>query len=111
MLKVGELVLAGGAWNGRQVVPSDWVKRATTAVVGNVFGGSYGYQWYVSDMMTGTRTLHLIAGIGWGGQRLVVFPALDLVVAMNSGNYRKTGAEQSRIGRAVISEIVLPSFV
>jgi CubicO group peptidase (beta-lactamase class C family) len=111
MLKVGELVLAGGAWTGRQVVPSDWVKRATIPVVANVFGGSYGYQWYISDLAMGTRTLHLVGGIGWGGQRLVVFPALDLVVAMNCGNYRKPGAEQSRIGRAVITDIVLPSFV
>lgn len=110
-LKVGELVLAGGAWNGRQVVPSDWVTRVTTPVVGNVFGGSYGYQWYIGDLATGARTLHLVRGIGWGGQRLVVFPALDLVVAMNCGNYRKPGAEQSRIARTVITEIVLPSFV
>ena len=33
MSKIGQLVLAGGAWNGKQVVPAEWVKRATTPVV------------------------------------------------------------------------------
>jgi CubicO group peptidase (beta-lactamase class C family) len=31
MLKVGQLVLAQGAWNGRHIVPAEWVKRATPA--------------------------------------------------------------------------------
>jgi len=30
MLKIGQLVLTGGAWDGKQVVPADWIKRATT---------------------------------------------------------------------------------
>ena len=29
MLKVGQLVLAGGTWNGSQIVPADWVKRVS----------------------------------------------------------------------------------
>jgi CubicO group peptidase (beta-lactamase class C family) len=111
MLKVGELVLAGGAWNGRQVVPADWIKRATTSMVGNVFGGSYGYQWYLDALVRGTRTLNLVGGIGWGGQRLAVFPGLDLAMAINCGNYRMRGAEQSRIARTVIGGIVLPGFL
>ena len=113
LLKVGELVLAGGAWNGRQVVPSDWVMRATTPVVGNVFSASYGYQWYLGDFAAGTppRPIHWRGGIGWGGQRLTVYSPIDLVVAMNCGNYAKSGVEQSRIVRVVLAEIVVPSFV
>jgi CubicO group peptidase (beta-lactamase class C family) len=111
MLGVGELVLAGGAWNGRQIVPADWVKRATTPVVASGSARSYGYQWYIGDVAVGPRTLHWVGGIGWGGQRLFVLPALDLVVAMNCGNYRKPGVEQGRIAGAVLTEVVLPAFV
>jgi CubicO group peptidase (beta-lactamase class C family) len=111
MLKVGELVLSGGTWNGREVVPAEWVKRVTTPVVGDVFAGSYGYQWYLSDLVRGTRTFQLIAAIGWGGQRLMVFPELGLVMAVNCGNYRKSIAEQSRIARATLGDVVLPSFL
>jgi hypothetical protein len=34
-----------------------------------------------------------------------------LVVAMNCGSYGKSGMEQSRFARAVLVEIVFPSFV
>jgi CubicO group peptidase (beta-lactamase class C family) len=75
-------------------------------------GRSYGYHWYMGEVGAGTpaRPYHWVGGIGWGGQRLFVLPALDLVVAMNHGNYDKSGMEQSRIANAVLTEIVLPSF-
>jgi CubicO group peptidase (beta-lactamase class C family) len=113
LLKVGQLVLAGGVWNGTQIVPPDWVKRVTTPVVAIDRGRSYGYQWYMGDVILGTppRPHHWVGGIGWGGQRLYVLPTLDLVVAMNCGNYRKSGMEQSRITLALLTEIVLPGFV
>jgi CubicO group peptidase (beta-lactamase class C family) len=113
MLKVGELVLAGGAWNGRQIVPSDWVKRVTTPAIAIDRGLSYGYQWYIGEIAAGTppRSHHWVGGIGWGGQRLYVLPALDLVVAMNCGNYDRPLMEQARINRALLTEVVLPDFV
>jgi hypothetical protein len=52
-----------------------------------------------------------VGAIGWGGQRLYVFPKLDLVVAQHCGNYNKPGTEQRRINDAIITEIVLPGFV
>jgi CubicO group peptidase (beta-lactamase class C family) len=113
MLKVGQTALAGGMWNGKQVVPAEWVKRAVTAVVAIDRGRSYGYQWYMGDVAAAAppQALHWAGGIGWGGQRLFVFPALDLVVAMNCGNYRKSGLEQNRVNGVVLTEVVLPSFV
>jgi CubicO group peptidase (beta-lactamase class C family) len=110
LLKVGQLVLANGTWNGREIVPSDWVKRITTPVIAIDASRSYGYQWYMGDGQP-PRPLHWVGGIGWGGQRLYAFPEFDLVVAMNCGNYGKPGKEQSRVNTAVLTEIVLPSFV
>jgi CubicO group peptidase (beta-lactamase class C family) len=113
MLKIGQIALAEGLWNGKEVVPAEWVKRALTAVVSIDRGRSYGYHWYMGDVTVGTppQALHWVGGIGWGGQRLFAFPALDLVVAMNCGNYCKSGLEQSRINAVVLTEVVLPSFV
>jgi CubicO group peptidase (beta-lactamase class C family) len=76
-------------------------------------GRSYGYHWYTGDLAAGAamQPLHWVGGIGWGGQRLFVFLGLDLVVAMNCGNYRKPGLEQSRVTGVVLTEVVLPSFI
>ena len=113
MLKIGQLALAGGAWNDKQIVPSDWVKRATTPLVAIDRGRGYGYLWYTGEAVAGTppRSHPWVAGIGWGGQRLFVLPDLDLVVAINCGNYNKPIMEQSRLAGVLLSEIVLPSFV
>jgi CubicO group peptidase (beta-lactamase class C family) len=112
LLKIGQLVLAGGVWNGQQVVPSDWLKRALTPAVTIADGRRYGYHWYLGASPAGPsqRWERWVGGIGWGGQRLYVFPALDLVVAQYCGNYDKPGTEQRRINDAII-EIILPGFV
>jgi CubicO group peptidase (beta-lactamase class C family) len=33
LLRVGQMVLAGGVWQGRQVVPQAWLRQSTTPVV------------------------------------------------------------------------------
>jgi CubicO group peptidase (beta-lactamase class C family) len=113
LLKIGQLMLAGGAWNGQQLVPSDWVKRAITPMAAIADGRRYGYHWYLGASPVGASQnwQRWVGGIGWGGQRLYVFPDLDLVVAQNCGNYGKSAMEQRRINDAIISAIVLPDFV
>jgi len=53
MLKIGQIALAGGMWNGKEVVPAEWVKRVIRAVVAIDGGRSYGYHWYVGDVTVG----------------------------------------------------------
>jgi len=113
LLKIGQLVLAGGVWNGQQLVPGDWLKRALTPAVTIADGRRYGYHWYLGASLAGPsqRRERWVGGIGWGGQRLYAFPDLDLVVAQYCGNYDKPGTEQRRINDAIITEVVLPDFV
>jgi CubicO group peptidase (beta-lactamase class C family) len=113
LLKIGQLVRAGGVWNGDAIVPGDWLRRVATPAVAMEDGRRYGYHWYLGASPSGSaqRWQRWIGGIGWGGQRLYVFPELDLVVAQNCGNYARSGIEQRRINDAIIAEVVLPSFV
>lgn len=112
LLKIGQLVRAGGVWNSNQLVPRDWLERAITPAITPEDGRRYGYHWYLgaSPAAGSQRRQSWVGGIGWGGQRLYVFPALDLVVAQHCGNYNKPGTEQRRINNAVITEVVLPGF-
>ncbi|SKA02996.1 CubicO group peptidase, beta-lactamase class C family [Enhydrobacter aerosaccus] len=110
MLKIGQLVLSGGEWQGRQLVPAGWVKTITTPVVRIDARRDYGYHWYVGQVTAaGQSLLHRwVGGIGWGGQFLFVLPDLDLVVAMNCGNYGMTGREQGRVAFTILMAVVLP---
>jgi CubicO group peptidase (beta-lactamase class C family) len=112
LLRVGQMVLAGGAWQGTQVVPQAWLRQSTTPLIAIEDSFRYGWHWFLGDIPVGApkRTERLIAGTGWGGQRLFLMPALDLVVAMYAGNYHIPRPEQRRIAYAVLTELVLPSI-
>jgi CubicO group peptidase (beta-lactamase class C family) len=110
LLKLGKLVLAGGAWNGAQVVLAEWIARITAPVIAIDGARSYGYQWYIGDLPARTSSHRWIGGIGWGGQYLFVLPKLDLAVAINCGNYHKPLNEQSAVARVILTDVVLPSL-
>lgn len=112
LLRIGQMVLAGGAWQGRQIVPQAWLQQSTSPTVTIEGNYRYGWHWYLGEISAGapSRAERLISGVGWGGQRLFLVPALDLVVAMNAGNYRKPGQEQRRIANVVLTELVLPAI-
>jgi len=82
MLTLGELYLAGGNWHGRQLVPADWVKSATTPQVSLDQAGSpgdhYGFLWWIGNA-DGSPTF---MAAGYGGQLIEVIPDRHLVVAV-----------------------------
>jgi len=115
MARIGYLMLREGRWNGRQVVPADWVRTTTRAFTPvsemnparyrtGPFG--YGHLWWVWDGPTNTGPYRgAYAGLGAVGQHIVVLPALDLVVA------HKTRPDQGRSVsheqfRAVLDQLV-----
>jgi CubicO group peptidase (beta-lactamase class C family) len=113
MLKIGQLMLAGGIWKSNRIVAAEWLTRITTPVIAIEPGRAYAYHWYIGDFAAGEppQLFHWIGGIGWGGQYLLMFPKLNVVVAMTCGNYHKPIAEQSAVIRAFMTEVVFPGFV
>ncbi len=110
LLKIGQLVLARGKWDDKQVVPLDWLKQSFTPQIAFPDGRRYGYHWYLGEMQVGAKKEPWLRGIGWGGQNLYIFPTLDAVVAMNCGNYQRPGIEQGKIVTAVMTEVVAPGL-
>ena len=108
--KIGQLVLNGGTWQGQRVVPEDWVKQSTKPRFDTSWGGmQYGYQWWLGTSPFGAgRTVDWIAAFGFGGQRIFIVPALDLVVVTNAGLYADGG--ESAIVRSIFEYRVLPAI-
>lgn len=82
LVKLGQLYLDQGEWEGTQVVPADWVAAATARQV-DAFDGAmagYGFQWWVGEVDGApTYTAH-----GLGGQMIQVVPAHRLVIAVST---------------------------
>lgn len=106
LARIGQLVLSQGSWAGRQVVPRAWLEESIGIRVAAEEGLEYGYHWWLGRGRVDGRDW--IAGFGNGGQRLVIVPDLELVVAILAGNYNQPDAW--KIAVTIIAEILLPAL-
>jgi len=84
MAKLGLLMLHDGVWNGRRLLPTGWVATATRSRGPAGAGGvGYGLGWWVAS---GELAGAFVAQ-GRGGQRIFVWPALDLVVVTTGAGF------------------------
>ena len=86
LARVGTMLLQRGQWERRTIVPAEWVMASLVPRTEAFDGVKYGYHWYVTPLREGP---HMTLAIGWGGQRLVVAPSLDLVYVIYMGNYSR----------------------
>jgi CubicO group peptidase (beta-lactamase class C family) len=99
MARLGLLMLDKGRWNGKQVIPSDWVRFLTTEVTPRIDihpdyfpddgireRWGYGYLWWVWDSPAGPGEVYSLAfdgaysAMGTGGNYITVIPAYNMVV-------------------------------
>jgi CubicO group peptidase (beta-lactamase class C family) len=105
--KIGQLVLAHGQWQGRQIVPRDYLDETTAPQIQGAGAYFYGYQMWVGRSLVHKREIDWAAGLGLGGQRVYVIPSLDLVVVMTAGLY--TSPLQGTLTSDLLNDVVLPA--
>jgi CubicO group peptidase (beta-lactamase class C family) len=80
----GQLYLQKGAWQGRQLVPAEWVEEATSLKIAN--GSNPESDWNQGYCYQFWRCRHgFFRGDGAHGQFCIVMPQFDAVVAITSG--------------------------
>ena len=100
MLAFGELYLRKGQIGQRQVVPGAWIDRSfIPRGHSRISGQRYGYGWWMREM-AGRQAYF---AWGFGGQYIVLVPALDLVVVTTSAS---TVAEERRDHRRTLFELI-----
>jgi CubicO group peptidase (beta-lactamase class C family) len=124
LLKIGQLYVAGGEWNGKRIVSADWVKRsttpyiqitpATTGLSEEEFGNSYslaadGLTWHLFDLHAKDRIYKEYEASGNGGQLVIVVPEAQLVVGFTAGNYQQ-GSIWGRWREEVVAKDILGSL-
>jgi CubicO group peptidase (beta-lactamase class C family) len=93
LLKFGSLYLHGGRWNGRQVIPAEWMEESTrrhitvTDSISDHGEHGYGYLWWHDRFRTDAGELEVHTASGNGGQRIFVIPSLNLAVTVLAGRY------------------------
>ena len=87
LAKFGYLYLKDGVWEGKRILPEGWAAASTKAQAspaGEFARMKYGYQWWVLPGKSLSDAAY--AGIGYGGQFLVVVPALELIAVLTGWN-------------------------
>ena len=113
-LKLGQLYLAGGVWNGRRLLSKEWVTDSTSShsrfAKDRSLGQehNYGYGWHLHELRSGGKTYKTFAAEGNGGQFVIAIPALDLVVGINGGAYGEFD-QWYRWELEVVPEFILPA--
>lgn len=112
LARIGQLVVDRGKAGDRQVVPASWLDACVTPYVPADEIRRYGYQWYTGDMQfrshSGVQLEHWVGCFGNGGQRLFVFPEIELVIVTTFGNF---DSNQWIPPIRVVREAVLPSIL
>lgn len=79
MAKLGYLFLRNGAWDGQQIVSTEWVKDATRKHTNTDGTLGYGYQWWIYP------SLNAYTALGLYGQTIFVIPEKDLIIVTTAG--------------------------
>ncbi len=90
LLKLAQLYLDGGKWDGKQLVPEKWVKVSTEPHAQIDEKTNYGYLWWLRSF--GGHATYYMSGNG--GNKVGVVPDLDLAFVITSMNYSTRGMHE-----------------
>jgi len=71
----------------------------------------YGYQWWLYRFKCKNVTIDAYAASGWGGQRIIVLPTLDLIIVFTAGNYSMPHRQNSAMMYSMVNAFVLPAAI
>jgi CubicO group peptidase (beta-lactamase class C family) len=105
LLKLGQLYLNGGTWNGARVVSEEWVKASTRPHARVDDETEYGYLWWLRQFQSDGKTLPAYLMQGNGGNKVAVFPTPELVAVLTSTNFNTRGMHEQT--DRLLSEYIL----
>lgn len=108
-MKLTQLFLNGGKWEGKQIVSSEWARKsgAPLRLLSPSSGQTYGYLWNSFAYEHKGRKLHAYFPGGNGGQVYIGIPELNLLIAFTGGNYADRVMFRSQ--REFVPQDILPA--
>lgn len=120
MLKYGVMYINQGLWNGKQIVSEEWVENSVSPYSGsgnswfnhflkpippgsNAWGErGYSFGWWTHEF---SSKMSSYFALGFGGQKIIIFPNHKTVVVFTAGNY--TSADTSE---RILTKYVIPAL-
>lgn len=107
LVKIAELYRSGGRCQGKSIVDEAWVKASTEAHAQIDDQTEYGYLWWLKSFQSGGKGYPAFFMSGNGGNKIAVFPGLDLAVVITSTNYGTRGMHEQT--EKLLTDYILPA--
>jgi CubicO group peptidase (beta-lactamase class C family) len=108
LVKLGQLYLDGGTWNGKRIVSAEWVARSISPHANAREDTDYGYLLWLQTFHLAGRDFKCFAMYGSGGNKVYVFPQEGLVVVVTTTNFKVPGA--GALTDKLLTEQILPAL-
>lgn len=105
LAKIGYLYLHEGIWGGRRIVSRAWVRQSVTPFVDTGWQGlKYGFKWWLYPRKEGGQFVWM--GIGFGGQRLMVFPEEQLIAIFTGWDILQDPAFDAELANRLLPAVI-----
>jgi len=94
LLKIAQLYLNGGSWHGTRILNEAWIKTSTRPHAHIDDETEYGYLWWLKTFKSGGKSYPAFFMSGNGGNKVAVFPDLDMAVVLTSTNFNTHGMHE-----------------
>ncbi|TQV73833.1 serine hydrolase [Aliikangiella marina] len=111
LLKVGQLILNNGQWDGQQIINKNWIEKSLKrySVAMPEMNAEYGLTWWIFDFPVKEKTVTAYAAAGNGGNYLFIVPSLNMTTVIMSTAYNKPYMHQQ--AHQVFSQVILPALL
>jgi CubicO group peptidase (beta-lactamase class C family) len=107
LLKIAELYRDGGQWQGKRIVSKAWVDTSTKPHSQIDDETEYGYLWWLKSFKSSGKSYPAFFMSGNGGNKVAVFPGLDLAVVITSTNFNTHSMHEQT--EKILTDYILPA--
>jgi len=109
--KYGQLYKNGGKWNGKQVLPKEWVNKTFTKhqQIADRNNEYYGYLFWNKSFPVNNQMYEAFYCAGNGGNYIVIFKDLPLVIVITATAYGQSYAHPQV--NKIITSYILPAIL
>lgn len=106
--KFGQLYKNNGIWNGKSILDKNWIKKSfTNYFTDNKDFEGYGYLFWRKVYKVGGKSFETYQSNGNGGNKIIIFTALPVVMVITAKAYNKPYAHL-QVDR-MVQEYLLPA--
>lgn len=107
--KFGQLYKNNGTWNGKRIIDQSWIRKSFTNYFSDNKGfDGYGYLFWRKVYMVGDKKFEAFQSSGNGGNKIIVFTELPLVIVITAKAYNKPYAHSQ--ADMIVQDYLLPAI-